>query len=756
MHFYRFYQILAVFFAVTLVTVSSSEDDHDHGSGKVDPFKETLELFNKTEEHNLTASQIDEIWEALFTKLQCTDAQITSTGRTCKTCLTSSDIFTILNTTQAQGLNEELFESASVVFVYYATNITAACKGDATSRKYSAYLQGLKMMDNANTNMMADLLHHIFEGVNKTYDPSIETHFDGHHENETGHEHEEAKCADEMTLNPESNAKATEDEIKKVSAALIYYLIKGYKLWEQCPDQLPAKDSFIKDLYKLLDPKNNGSMSEEAFEALMKTLKLGGAASTTHEDEHNHKRRRRSLEFSQDGSVVSGDNAVILSRTKRVAAPVKNPVDLMKRCYNSEQLLTTFGVNHSVGMNYVKFQELCPALIQQQVSKACTTDKTATKARITAAESYGYGTLSVFIISLMALLGAILIPCFGSNVYKLMMALFIALAVGTMCGDALLHLIPMATGLHGHEEGDDHGHGGTIVMEDFAQKNLVVLTAIYCFFLFEALMAVIRSNDDEDTTGEHGHSHSHVPNEEFFSEHKRRLSFKKTHEKRAQDDKENGNAGHDNPGFQKGESTMEFANKAITDAESNGVTSASNSNASPETQVAEQGGKHENGKKGGIKAVAIMIIIGDSIHNFADGMAIGAAFSQDLNTGLATSIAVLCHELPHELGDFAVLLASGLSVKYALLMNTLAACCAFIGLYIGIAISVDASVRQWIFAVTAGMFLYISLVDMLPELMQMKSKKKWRIFIFQNIGLLLGICFMLLIAIFEEHISFGM
>ena len=68
---------------------------------------------------------------------------------------------------------------------------------------------------------------------------------------------------------------------------------------------------------------------------------------------------------------------------------------------------------------------------------------------------------------------------------------------------------------------------------------------------------------------------------------------------------------------------------------------------------------------------AWMVIFGDGIHNLADGLAIGAAFSESFTSGLSTSIAVLCHELPHEVGDFAMLLKAGMSVKQAVFYNIL-------------------------------------------------------------------------------------
>nr|CAD7424671.1 unnamed protein product [Timema monikensis] len=111
-----------------------------------------------------------------------------------------------------------------------------------------------------------------------------------------------------------------------------------------------------------------------------------------------------------------------------------------------------------------------------------------------------------------------------------------------------------------------------------------------------------------------------------------------------------------------------------------------------------------------IAPVAMMIIFGDGLHNFIDGMSIGAGFSQSLSTGLSMSIAIACEEFPHELGDFAILVNSGMHVKKALLFNFLSACTSFGGLALGIILG-ELQVN-FIFAFAGGLFLYVSLADL--------------------------------------------
>lgn len=113
-----------------------------------------------------------------------------------------------------------------------------------------------------------------------------------------------------------------------------------------------------------------------------------------------------------------------------------------------------------------------------------------------------------------------------------------------------------------------------------------------------------------------------------------------------------------------------------------------------------------------VKLIAWMVIMGDGLHNFADGLAIGASFASSLTTGFGTAIAVLCHELPHEIGDFAVLRRAGVSLRRALVFNAVSGVMCMFGVLCGLLIGGYQLLTNWAFLFIAGTFLYISLVDM--------------------------------------------
>jgi zinc transporter ZupT len=84
-----------------------------------------------------------------------------------------------------------------------------------------------------------------------------------------------------------------------------------------------------------------------------------------------------------------------------------------------------------------------------------------------------------------------------------------------------------------------------------------------------------------------------------------------------------------------------------------------------------------------MKAAGWMIFLGDMLHNFIDGLTLGAAFMVSIGEGLRMTLPIACEEFPHELGDIAVLLSSGLTITQALIVNFLAACSCYLGFFIG-------------------------------------------------------------------------
>ena len=131
----------------------------------------------------------------------------------------------------------------------------------------------------------------------------------------------------------------------------------------------------------------------------------------------------------------------------------------------------------------------------------------------------------------------------------------------------------------------------------------------------------------------------------------------------------------------------------------------------------------------------------------------GAAFSASLASGVSTAIAVFCHELPHELGDFALLVKSGMTIRQAITYNLVSAVLAYFGLVVGILAGASELGRHFILSITAGMFLYISLTDMLPELthQEVPHTSRCGAFLCQHLGMLTGIAIMLFISLYEHQ-----
>lgn len=112
-----------------------------------------------------------------------------------------------------------------------------------------------------------------------------------------------------------------------------------------------------------------------------------------------------------------------------------------------------------------------------------------------------------------------------------------------------------------------------------------------------------------------------------------------------------------------------------------------------------------------------LVVIGDGLHNFVDGVAIAASFAVDPALGIATTLAIAAHEVPQEVADYGVLVASGLSRSQALWINLATGVTAILGVVVFFAIEPSIRIHlPAVMAATAGMFIYIAACDLIPEL----------------------------------------
>lgn len=146
--------------------------------------------------------------------------------------------------------------------------------------------------------------------------------------------------------------------------------------------------------------------------------------------------------------------------------------------------------------------------------------------------------------------------------------------------------------------------------------------------------------------------------------------------------------------------------------------------------------------------LGVMNLVGDGFHNLIDGVMIAGSYLAGIPVGIATTIAVIFHEVPQEIGDFGVLIYAGFSKAKALLFNFLSACTAIIGAVLALVLSSKIpGISSFILPFTAGGFIYIAGSDLIPELHK-SSCEPTKSFP-QFFALLLGIFVMLILTFLE-------
>lgn len=150
---------------------------------------------------------------------------------------------------------------------------------------------------------------------------------------------------------------------------------------------------------------------------------------------------------------------------------------------------------------------------------------------------------------------------------------------------------------------------------------------------------------------------------------------------------------------------------------------------------------HCHEKECKIHPMSYLVIAGDGLHNIVDGLVIGASFLVSSGFGITTTLLILVHEIPQELGNFAVLVYGGMNKKKALAINFLTQLTCVIGGILTFVIGKNSNLDMYILPFAAGGFLYIAASDLVPQLHEKKSEGGTILF-------LVGIMFMVLATVY--------
>ncbi|TMW46758.1 hypothetical protein DOY81_008164 [Sarcophaga bullata] len=302
-----------------------------------------------------------------------------------------------------------------------------------------------------------------------------------------------------------------------------------------------------------------------------------------------------------------------------------------------------------------------------------------------------YSMVSTFLISAAPFLLLFVIPIDNSNERRPRLKVLLAFASGGLLGDAFLHLIPHATNPHhdhSHESGHVHENPHTH-LHDHSKDIAIgiwVLCGIIAFLTVEKLVRLLKGDN---------HGHCHGPTSKKLQEEK-----------------------------QKGNEDQKVKNKKQKE------TSAKN-------------------KEECVEISGYLNLAADFAHNFTDGLAIGASYLAGNSIGIVTTITILLHEVPHEIGDFAILIKSGCSRRKAMLLQLVTAVGALSGNALALigGNSAGSNTAPWILPFTAGGFIYIATVSVIPELLEGSTKLGQSIK--EIAALLTGVALMVFIANFE-------
>lgn len=315
----------------------------------------------------------------------------------------------------------------------------------------------------------------------------------------------------------------------------------------------------------------------------------------------------------------------------------------------------------------------------------------------TKAQQWGYAFLANSFNVCLALSGIMIVKCSNGGNRRVLGDFFLGLAVSIMLGDSLLHIMPEILDLK------SEFNGNTDDVQEESEYYLVIakmgtiLGTVYLFWFLQSLMKLIGC----------GHSHDH---------------------------------GTDACSREVSRKVSETINATNTISDTHN-----------EPEVGDVGWTDVEGPKWSIISG---MVFGDSCCNFSDGLAIGVSWTLSWTAGLGTTLAIVLHKLPNELGDFIVYKKLGLSTRMAVGLNLFAAMISFVGLFIGLALATETDAEEWLLALVAGLFIFIPIFNIMPQMkLEKDTEDNFLRFVVQNLGMTTGFTIMVILAIFEDDIT---
>nr|VZI28255.1 unnamed protein product [Spirometra erinaceieuropaei] len=330
---------------------------------------------------------------------------------------------------------------------------------------------------------------------------------------------------------------------------------------------------------------------------------------------------------------------------------------------------------------------------------------------------------SVLAISVLPAIALWAIP--DLNKRPNLLKVLLGFAAGGLLGDAFLHLIPHALTPHSHsddvetrEHGKEHGHAH---LSEHTTVPLWVIGGIFGFLCIDKLLRFLNSG------GHHKHSHT-MDVHAKSSGVKDAVHIDTTKQKSISGDEKGKKKKKSNGSKKDGQAGD---NEKKTSTKNKPATELKDHKEERQNNTAKQSKKKK--ERSGLLAAGYLNLAADFTHNFTDGIAIAGSFLAGRNIGWVTSLTVLIHELPHEVGDYAILIQSGCGAYKAMLLQLVTAIGALLGASLSLimaGVGVDTSLFGFgptvfspeLFAtrllpLTAGGFIYIALASVIPELL---------------------------------------